>query len=62
MLPIKICQYFISADLSLAVSEPELQVDEGGDGGDGDSFPTLPHNMCVQERRIHASVPSYLQL
>jgi hypothetical protein len=59
VLPVYLCHFFISDDLLLAVSEPELQVDEGGDG---DGCLTLPHTMCVQESRTHASVPSYLQL
>jgi hypothetical protein len=59
VLSANLCHFFISADLLLAVSEPELQVDEGGDGN---GCLTLPHTMCVHERRTHASVPSYLQL
>jgi hypothetical protein len=59
VLLVNFCNFFISADLLLAVSEPKLQVDEGGDG---DGCLTLPRTMCVQERRTHASVPSYLQL
>jgi hypothetical protein len=58
-LTVNLCHFFISADLLLAVSEPELQVDESADG---DGCLTLPHTMCVQERRTRASVPSYLQL
>jgi hypothetical protein len=59
VLTVNLCRFFISADLLLAVSEPELQVDEGGDG---DSCLTFPHTVCVQDRRTPAAVPSYLQL
>jgi len=55
----KSLSFLFSADLLLAVSETELQVDEDGDG---DCCLTLPCTVCVQERRTHASVPSYLQL
>jgi hypothetical protein len=59
VLHINICHYCVSAELSLAVPEPELQVGEDGHGG---IYTTLPRKMCVQQRRIHGSVPSYLQL
>jgi hypothetical protein len=59
LLHINSCDYCISAELSLAVSEPELQV---GEDVDGDSYTTHPHNMCERQRRTHGSFPSDLQL